>query len=98
MAFVHYSGGVELNGVLRAQVTIPTIKPYWQVNLKGMSRPVLGSIIVSDIINQEGFGISSTNPADIGQTIYFDLVEVEGAREKWETQRPMAFQTISTPQ
>ena len=81
------SGGVELNGLMRVNINAPSITPYCQIVLKGVSVPTKGTVILSEIINGEGFGISSTSPADVGQTIYFDVIEVEGAKAKWEVQQ-----------
>jgi hypothetical protein len=83
---IHVSGGVELDGLMRVNVSAPSITPYCQILLKGVSGPISGSIILSEIINQVGFGISSTSPTDVGQTVYFDVIEVAGARERWEAQ------------
>jgi len=81
------SGGIELTGLMTAHVTIPTIQPYYQVLLKGVSRPLKGTIVQSEIIAGVGFGLSSTSNDDVGQTVYFDVLEMEGAKEKWEAKQ-----------
>jgi hypothetical protein len=86
----HATGGIELNGVMRVHVGVSSIQPYCQVLLKGLSRPIKGTIILSEILASNGFGISSTHPDDVGQTVYFDVIEVEGARERWEAQQAAA--------
>ena len=86
----HATGGIELNGVMRVHVGVSSIQPYCQVLLKGLSRPIQGTIILSEILASNGFGISSTHPDDVGQTVYFDVIEVEGARERWEAQQAAA--------
>jgi hypothetical protein len=86
----HASGGIELNGIMRVHVGVPSIQPYCQVLLKGLSRPIQGTIILSEILASNGFGISSTHPDDVGQTVYFDVIEVDGARERWEAQQAAA--------
>ena len=86
----HATGGIELNGVMRVHVGVPSIQPYCQVLLKGLSTPIKGTIILSEILASNGFGISSTHPEDIGQTVYFDVIEVDGARERWESQQAAA--------
>jgi len=73
--FVHISGGVELNGLLRVSISVPSILSTCQLVLKGVSSSLKGTIIVSEIIPGVGIGISSTSPDDIGQTVYFDIVE-----------------------
>lgn len=83
----HASGGIELNGIMRVHVGISSIQPYCQILLKGLSSPIKGTIILSEIITSNGFGISSTHPDDVGQTVYFDVIEVDGARERWEGQQ-----------
>ena len=86
----HATGGIELNGIMRVHVGVPSIQPYCQVLLKGLSRPIKGPIILSEILASNGFGISSTHPDDVGQTVYFDVIEVDGARERWEGQQAAA--------
>ena len=99
---VHVSGGIELNGLMRVFVGVSSIVPYCQVLLKGVNRPMKGTIILSEIVAGNGFGISSTSPDDIGQTVYFDVVEVDGARERWEAKQaatpshPEAVATVSS--
>jgi hypothetical protein len=86
----HATGGIELNGVMRVHVGVSSIQPYCQILLKGLSSPIKGTIILSEILASNGFGISSTHPEDIGQTVYFDVIEVDGARERWEAQQAAA--------
>jgi hypothetical protein len=86
----HATGGIELNGVMRVHVGVSSIQPYCQILLKGLSRPIKGTIILSEILASNGFGISSTHPDDVGQTVYFDVIEVDGARERWEAQQAAA--------
>jgi len=86
----HVTGGIELNGIMRVHVGVPSIQPYCQVLLKGLSSPIKGTIILSEILASNGFGISSTHPDDVGQTVYFDVSEVDGARERWEGQQAAA--------
>ena len=83
----HATGGIELNGLIRVHVGVPSIQPYCQILLKGLSSPIKGTIILSEILASNGFGISSTHPDDVGQTVYFDVIEVDGARERWEGQQ-----------
>lgn len=83
----HATGGIELNGLMRVHVGVSSIQPYCQILLKGLSSPIKGTIILSEILPSNGFGISSTHPDDKGQTVYFDVIEVEGARERWESQQ-----------
>ena len=87
MSVLHSTGGIELNGLMRVHIGCPAITPYSQILLKGVSSPMKGTIILSEIISGNGVGLSSTSPDDVGQTVYFDIVEMEGAREKWEAQR-----------
>jgi hypothetical protein len=77
------SGGIELNGLMRVNVRVPSIACYHTVVLKGTSSPLKGSIIVTDCIKGVGFGVSSTHPQDVGMTVYFDVVETAGACERW---------------
>jgi len=86
----HATGGIELNGVMRVHVGVSSIQPYCQILLKGLSRPIKGTIILSEILASNGFGISSTHPDDVGQTVYFDVIEVDGARERREAQQAAA--------
>jgi hypothetical protein len=74
---IHVSGGIELAGLMRVEVTVATIQPEYRIVLKGVSGPLKGTIIVSEIVRGVGFGLSSTSPDDVGQTVYFDVVEVE---------------------
>jgi len=93
----HVTGGIELNGIMRVHVGVPSIQPYCQVLLKGLSRPIKGTIILSEILASNGFGISSTHPEDIGQIVYFDVIEVDGARERWEGQQAAAKAAAEAP-
>jgi hypothetical protein len=73
--YVHVKGGVELNGLMRVSISVPSIHPGCKVILKGVSRPLKGTIIISEIVSGKGVGLSSTSPEDIGQTVYFEIVE-----------------------
>lgn len=91
------TGGIELAGMMSVEVSVPTIRPWHQVVLKGVSSPLKGMTILRDIVDGVGFGISSTSPEDAGTTVYFDVLDVEGAQQRWEASRPVQ-QIISTPQ
>jgi hypothetical protein len=47
-----------------------------------------GVVIVSEILADVGFSLSSSSPEDVGQIVYFDVVESEGAKAKWEARTP----------
>lgn len=81
------TGGIELRGLMSVPVSIPTIHPYHQVVLKGVSQPLDGTIILSEITTSIGFDVSSTHPNDAGKTLYFDVVEIEGSRERYEAKK-----------
>ena len=81
------TGGIELQGLRSVAVTIPDVKPYHQVVLKGVSAPLVGTVILSEITSGVGFDVSSTSPNDAGKTVYFDVVEIDGARERYEANK-----------
>ena len=72
---VYISSGIELNGLLRVSIPVPEIQATSRIVLKGVSGELKGTIIVSEIVPGVGIGISSTSPEDIGQTVYFSIVE-----------------------
>ena len=78
------TGGIELQGFSSVDVSVPSIRPYHQVIIKGMSVPLKGTIVISDILDASGFSLSSTHPDDKSMIVYFDVVELPGARERWE--------------
>jgi hypothetical protein len=49
-----------------------------------VSGAMKGVVIVSEILANVGFSLSSSSPEDIGQIVYFDVVESDGAKAKWE--------------
>lgn len=69
------SSGIELNGLMRVSIPVPSIQASSRLVLKGCSAALSGTLIVSEIIPGVGVGLSSTSPSDVGQTVYFDVVE-----------------------
>jgi hypothetical protein len=69
------SSGIELNGLMRVTIPCDSIQASSRLVLKGVSAALAGTIIVSDIVPGVGVGLSSTSPTDVGQTVYFDIVE-----------------------
>jgi hypothetical protein len=69
------SGSVELNGTTRVEITSELVTLTSRVFLKGTSGPVKGTVIISEITPGVGFGLSTTDPEDIGVIIYFDVLE-----------------------
>jgi len=69
------SGSVELNGTTRVEITSDLVTSTSRVSLKGSSGPLEGTIVISEITPGVGFGLSSTDPADTGVIVYFDILE-----------------------
>ena len=69
-------GGIELNGTERVTVTIPEITADCRVILRSISDRMTGLVIVSELTIGSGFSLASTSPADVGQTVMFDVVRV----------------------
>jgi len=69
------SGSVELNGTTRVEITSELVTLTSRVFLKGTSGPLKGTVIISEITPGVGFGLSTTDPEDIGVIIYFDVLE-----------------------
>jgi hypothetical protein len=81
-------GSTLLNGFSRSEVTVSDIEPYHEVILMSVSGSMKGVVIVSEILANVGFSLSSSSPDDVGQIVYFDVVESEGAKAKWEARTP----------
>lgn len=88
------TGGIELQGLVSVAVSVPTIQPYHQVVLKGVSEPLVGTIVLSEITTCVGFDVSSTHPKDTGKTLYFDVVEIEGSRQRCEAKKHTCVEAI----
>lgn len=69
-------GGIELNGTERVTATIPDITADCRVILRSVSDRMTGIVIVSEITIGHGVSLASTSPADVGQTVMFDVVRV----------------------
>jgi hypothetical protein len=67
------TGSIELNGTTRIEVTSDKITATCTVFLKGSSGPLQGAIVISEMTPGVGFGMSSTDPTDIGTILYFDV-------------------------
>lgn len=80
MATTILTGSIPLNGTNRVQITAPELTLAAQVVLKGASRDMAGQVVVSEITPGEGFGLSSTHPSDVGQIVYFDVIETDASR------------------
>ena len=74
------SSGIELNGLMRVSIPCPSILASSRLVLKGVSASLAGTLIVSEIVPGVGIGLSSTSPTDVGQTVYFDIVEPDVPR------------------
>lgn len=74
MAELIARGGIELNGTQRVTVRIPEITADCKIILRSVSDKMTGIVIVSEISVGEGFSLALTSPADIGQTVMFDVV------------------------
>ena len=80
MATTLITGSISLNGTNRVQITAPELTLAAQVVMKGASGGMAGQVVVSEITPGEGFGISSTDSRDVGQIVYFDVVETDASR------------------
>jgi hypothetical protein len=69
------SGSVELNGPTRVEITSDLVTVTSRVFIKGSSGPIKGTIVISEMSPGVGFGLSSTDPADTGVIVYFDILE-----------------------
>jgi len=69
------SGSIELNGVLRVEITSDLVTATSRVFIKGSSGPLEGTIIISEITPGKGFGLSSTSEKDVNVILYFDVLE-----------------------
>lgn len=85
MATTILTGSIPLNGTNRVQITAPELTLAAQVVLKGASRAMAGQVVVSEITPGEGFGLSSTHPSDVGQIVYFDVIETDASRAAAES-------------
>lgn len=85
MATTVLTGSISLNGTNRVSVTAPELTLAAQVVLKGASRAMAGQVVVSEVTPGEGFGLSSTHPSDVGQIVYFDVIETDASRAAAES-------------
>ena len=69
------SGSISLNGIERVEVISDKITATCRVLLKGASGPLSGSIVISEMTPGIGFGLSSTDPKDVGVIIYFNVID-----------------------
>ena len=69
------SGSIELNGVLRVEITSDLVTATSRVFIKGSSGPIKGTIVISEMSPGVGFGLSSTDPVDTGVIVYFDVLD-----------------------
>jgi len=69
------SGSIELNGVLRVEITSDLVTATSRVFIKGSSGAIKGTIVISEMSPGVGFGLSSTDPADTGVIVYFDVLD-----------------------
>ena len=69
------SGSVELNGIMRVEITSELVTLTSRVFIKGSSGPIKGTVVISEMSPGVGFGLSSTDPADTGVIIYFDVLD-----------------------
>ena len=67
------SGSIALNGIERANVSVPAITADHKVFLKMVSGAMKGVVVVSEVTPGEGFGLSSTSSEDVGMLVYFDV-------------------------
>jgi hypothetical protein len=72
----------------RSEITIPDIQPYHQVMLLSVSAAMKGVVVVSEILGDVGFSLSSSSAEDIGQIVYFEVLESDDAKAKWEAREP----------
>jgi len=64
-----------LNGVLRVEITSDLVTASSRVFIKGSSGPIKGTVVISEMSPGVGFGLSSTDPADTGMIVYFDVLD-----------------------
>ena len=69
------SGSIELNGVLRVEITSDLVTASSRVFIKGSSGPIKGTVVISEMSPGVGFGLSSTDPDDKGVIVYFDVLD-----------------------
>ena len=69
------SGSIELNGPTRVEITSDLVTASSRVFIKGSSGPIKGTIVISEMSPGVGFGLSSTDPADTGVIVYFDVLD-----------------------
>jgi hypothetical protein len=69
------SGSITLNGKVRAEIISDKITLTSRVFLKGLSGPIKGTIVISEMTVGVGFGLSSTSEEDINVIVYFDVIE-----------------------
>ena len=67
MSYLVASGSVVLNGKNLVQLHVPQIENGFVRVVRGVSRPMEGTIVFNEITPGSGFGISSTSDKDIGQ-------------------------------
>ena len=84
MATTLLTGSIPLDGTNRVQVAGPELTMAARVVLKGASAAMAGQVVVSEVTPGEGFGLSSTHPSDVGQIVYFDVVETDASRAEAE--------------
>lgn len=80
MATTLITGSIPLDGTNRVHVSAPELTMAAQVVLKGASGAMEGQVVVSEVTPGEGFGLSSTDARDVGQIVYFDVVETDASR------------------
>jgi hypothetical protein len=59
------SGKTQLNGSLCVEIDVPAITVHSHIMITNIEN-VVGTIILSEINKEKGFGISSTNSSDVG--------------------------------
>ena len=84
MATTLLTGSIPLDGTNRVQVAGPELTMAARVVLKGASAAMAGQVVVSEVTPGEGFGLSSTHPSDVGQIVYFEVVETAASRAEAE--------------
>ena len=68
-------GSVPLNGTARVSIPCDRITESSRVIIRGTSRPLEGTIVISEMIAGVGFGFSSTSAKDMEVLVYFEAVE-----------------------
>ena len=69
------SGSIELNGIMRVEITSELVTLTSRIFIKGSSGPIKGTVVISEMSPSVGFGLSSTSDLDVNVIVYFDVIE-----------------------